>query len=183
MEKKAKKKTICLCSSLPHHNVNRFYTDYVQPNPSSFTTTRSLFNAFHSAPKTMNPSVQNKGRGGLLLKKLSKTKTTKKTLSFLVAVVLVFSFASANKNIRTTLKDITDFVVPRRLSQYFGNGQCNWTPPIYDVPAEIEFTKTLVAGYPSGDKRLTFVQMEGLTGLSARDEWDFAFLVSAPVAL
>jgi len=36
--------------------------------------------------------------------------------------------------------------------------------------------KTLIAGYPSGDKRLTFVQMEALTGLSARDEWDFAHL-------
>ena len=29
--------------------------------------------------------------------------------------------------------------------------------------------------YPSGDKRLTFIQLEGLTGLSARDEWDFKF--------
>ena len=34
----------------------------------------------------------------------------------------------------------------------------------------------MVAGYPSGDKRLTFVQMEALTGLSARDEWDFEYL-------
>ena len=34
----------------------------------------------------------------------------------------------------------------------------------------------MVAGYPSGDKRLTFVQMEALTGLAAKDEWDFAYL-------
>ncbi len=28
----------------------------------------------------------------------------------------------------------------------------------------------------SGDKRLTFVQLEALTGWSAKDEWDFQFL-------
>ena len=66
----------------------------------------------------------------------------------------------------------------RRLSRYLGNGQCSWSPPTYDVPENIEFTKTLIAGFPSGDKRLTFIQMEALTGLSARDEWDFEFLVS-----
>ncbi|GFH56481.1 hypothetical protein CTEN210_12957 [Chaetoceros tenuissimus] len=36
--------------------------------------------------------------------------------------------------------------------------------------------RTIIAGYPSGDKRLAFTQLEGLTGLSARDEWDFKFL-------
>ena len=30
-----------------------------------------------------------------------------------------------------------------------------------------------MTGYPSGDKRLTFLQMEGLTGFAAKDEWDF----------
>ena len=47
-------------------------------------------------------------------------------------------------------------------------------PP--ELPANATYFKTLIAGFPSGDKRLTFVQMEALTGLSARDEWDFAFL-------
>lgn len=64
----------------------------------------------------------------------------------------------------------------RRLSIYLGNGQCKWQPPNYDVPEDIEFYKTVIVGYPSGDKRLTFVQMEALTGWSAKDEWDFEFL-------
>ena len=67
----------------------------------------------------------------------------------------------------------------RRLSEYLGDGKCKWTPPLYEIPNNITFTKTLIAGYPSGDKRLTFVQMEALTGLSAKDEWDFVFKVSA----
>ena len=78
------------------------------------------------------------------------------------------------------MKKLAEDFLPRarELSIYFGDGICMWRPPIYDVPENITFTKTLVAGYPSGDKRLTFVQMEALTGLSARDEWDFAYLVS-----
>jgi len=69
-----------------------------------------------------------------------------------------------------------DFFPPRALSLNLGGGNCRWQPPIYDVPENITFTKTLIAGFPSGDKRMTFIQMEALTGLSARDEWDFAFL-------
>jgi len=64
----------------------------------------------------------------------------------------------------------------RELSIDLGGGQCKWTAPIYDVPTDTKFFKTLIAGFPSGDKRLTFVQMEALTGLSTRDEWDFEFL-------
>lgn len=64
----------------------------------------------------------------------------------------------------------------RRLSVNLGGGKCIWSPPIYDVPNDLNFTKLLIAGYPSGDKRMTFVQMEALTGLSARDEWDFQYL-------
>ena len=68
----------------------------------------------------------------------------------------------------------------RKLSLNLGGGQCEWVAAIqhddFGFPTDTEFLKTIVAGYPSGDKRLTFVQMEGLTGLSARDEWDFKFL-------
>jgi len=49
-----------------------------------------------------------------------------------------------------------------------------WTPPSYDPP-EGEFHKTLIVGYPSGDKRLTYIQMEALTGLTAKDEWEFDY--------
>jgi hypothetical protein len=38
---------------------------------------------------------------------------------------------------------------------------------------DIDFYKTMVVGFPSGDKRMTFVQMEALTGWAAKDEWDF----------
>ena len=33
-----------------------------------------------------------------------------------------------------------------------------------------------MVGYPSGDKRLTYIQMEALTGLTAKDEWDYKYL-------
>jgi len=52
----------------------------------------------------------------------------------------------------------------RVLSVNLGGGACQWKPPEYDVPANIEFHKTLIAGYPSGDKRMIFLQMEALTG-------------------
>lgn len=64
----------------------------------------------------------------------------------------------------------------RQLSISLGDGLCKWQPPIYDIPTDIEFFKTVIAGYPSGDKRLTFIQLEALAGLAARDEWDFAKL-------
>ena len=68
----------------------------------------------------------------------------------------------------------------RRLSVSYGDGTCEWVAAIQHTdegfPSEQEFKKTIIAGYPGGDKRITFTQLEGLTGLSARDEWEFAFL-------
>jgi len=64
----------------------------------------------------------------------------------------------------------------RQLSIDNGDGTCKWQPPAYSVPEDIEFHKTIITGFPSGDKRLTFVQLEALTGWSAKDEWDFQFL-------
>lgn len=63
----------------------------------------------------------------------------------------------------------------RTLSLDMGDGNCKWTPPVYEVPEDIDFHKTLVAGYPSGDKRMAYLQMEALAGLPAKDEWDFAY--------
>ena len=70
---------------------------------------------------------------------------------------------------------------PRQLlSLNLGNGTCEWRAALQytdtDFPTNENLTKTIIAGYPSGDKRLTYVQLEALTGLSARDEWDFKFL-------
>ncbi|KAL7546988.1 hypothetical protein ACHAWF_011430, partial [Thalassiosira exigua] len=64
----------------------------------------------------------------------------------------------------------------RRLSLHLGGGDCKWEPPTYDVPDDVDFHKTLVTGFPSGDKRIVFVQMEALTGWPSKDEWDFAYL-------
>lgn len=64
----------------------------------------------------------------------------------------------------------------RKLSLNLGGGRCKWQPPEYDVPEELDFQKTLIAGFPSGDKRMIFAQMEALTGWPARDEWDFEYL-------
>jgi hypothetical protein len=50
------------------------------------------------------------------------------------------------------------------LSINLGGGACQWKPPEYDVPTNIDFHKTVIAGYPSGDKRMIFLQMEALTG-------------------
>jgi len=62
------------------------------------------------------------------------------------------------------------------LSVDHGDGTCKWMPPAYEIPEFLNFYKTIIAGYPSGDKRLAYMQLEGLTGWSAKDEWDFEFL-------
>ena len=68
-------------------------------------------------------------------------------------------------------------VPTRRLSIYDPNDEpvCRWEPPEYIIPSEIDWYKTLVVGYPSGDKRMTFMQMEALTGWAAKDEWAFTY--------
>eukprot|EP00804_Cyclotella_cryptica_P016371 CCRYP_009922-RD/>CCRYP_009922-RD protein AED:0.13 eAED:0.13 QI:493/1/1/1/0.87/0.77/9/197/472 len=64
----------------------------------------------------------------------------------------------------------------RALTIYLGGGECVWEAPIFDVPTNLDFYKTLIVGYPSGDKRMIFQQMEALTGWAAKDEWDFEYL-------
>ena len=86
----------------------------------------------------------------------------KKVATLCVALATILSLHYNQKLIITN----------RELSINLGDGRCEWVAPIYEMP-NTTFFKTLIAGYPSGDKRLTFVQMEALTGLSARDEWDF----------
>jgi len=97
--------------------------------------------------------------------KASRKRASRKCL------LLVGSFAILYNVLFTCCPNIG-----RRLSLNLGNGQCEWQPPNYDIPDNIDFWKTAVVGYPSGDKRLTFVQMEALTGWAAKDEWDFEFL-------
>jgi len=63
----------------------------------------------------------------------------------------------------------------RTLSLNLGGGACKWQPPNYEVPESINFHKTFITGFPSGDKRMVYLQMEALAGFSAKDEWDFAY--------
>jgi hypothetical protein len=65
-----------------------------------------------------------------------------------------------------------DSSAQRRLSIDLGGGACEWQPPEYEIPNNIDFLKTLIAGFPSCDKRMTFIQMEALTGWATVDEWD-----------
>ncbi len=57
-----------------------------------------------------------------------------------------------------------DLPSQRSLSINLGGGKCEWTPPTGVVPEDIDFYKTVIAGYPSGGKRMIFLQMEALTG-------------------
>ncbi|KAL3776469.1 hypothetical protein ACHAWO_000048 [Cyclotella atomus] len=63
----------------------------------------------------------------------------------------------------------------RGLSLNLGGGDCEWKEPLAVVPTEIDLWKTLLVGFPSGDKRMSYVQMEALTGLPSKDDWDFVF--------
>jgi hypothetical protein len=79
----------------------------------------------------------------------------------------------------------------RGLSVDLGDGACKWTEPMREVPEELDLWKTLLVGFPSGDKRKARVQMEALSGLpskvsthsasvfltelSLQDDWDFVF--------
>ena len=50
-----------------------------------------------------------------------------------------------------------------------------WQPPS-PLSDDTDIHKTLIVGFPSGDKRLAFSQMEALTGLATKDEWDVEYL-------
>lgn len=44
----------------------------------------------------------------------------------------------------------------RQLSVYLGGGNCEWTPPLPVVPDDLDLWKTLLVGFPSGDKRYVY---------------------------
>jgi hypothetical protein len=54
----------------------------------------------------------------------------------------------------------------RSLSQYLGNGQCEWLPPDRLSETQTMNTTTLLASYPGSGKRLTWRILEALTGQS-----------------
>mmetsp|Transcript_32752 Transcript_32752/g.43667 ORF Transcript_32752/g.43667 Transcript_32752/m.43667 type:complete len:407 (-) Transcript_32752:106-1326(-) len=99
------------------------------------------------------------------------TNTYTKAFLLLVALSAVITFVVTNKDIKNAWDSSH-----RQMSVNLGGGNCMWTPPAYEGIEATPFYKTIIAGYPSGDKRLTFVQMEALTELPAKDEWDFQYL-------
>ena len=73
-------------------------------------------------------------------------------------------FPRASKPAEPYIPASLDEGAQRRLTLDLGGGNCKWQPPVFDVPENIDFHKTIIAGFPSGDKRMIFVQMEALTG-------------------
>ncbi|GFH45776.1 hypothetical protein CTEN210_02250 [Chaetoceros tenuissimus] len=97
-------------------------------------------------------------------------------LSCLAYLAYYSYICESNERSNTTSRSIISASTDRSLTIDLGNGNCEWQPPLYDVPEEIDFYKTAIVGFPSGDKRMIFVQMEALTNWAAKDEWDFEFL-------
>uniref|UniRef100_A0A7S3V5F0 Uncharacterized protein n=2 Tax=Chaetoceros debilis TaxID=122233 RepID=A0A7S3V5F0_9STRA len=64
----------------------------------------------------------------------------------------------------------------RSLSVYFDDGNCEWEPPDYDIPEGVNFSKTIIVEFPGSDNSQTVMQMEALTGLAAKTDWDFNYL-------
>ena len=61
----------------------------------------------------------------------------------------------------------------RSLSQYLGNGQCEWLPPESLSETHTMNTTTLLVSYPGSGKRLAWRILEALTGKSVKCHvWD-----------
>merc|ERR1719287_409662 len=120
--------------------------------------------------------------------KLMITKAYATPLVLLGAIIALVRDELSSPLLRQTLRKSTRHVVKMYIPQSLdldsqrrrsnsinlGGGACQWQPPTYDVPEELDLHKTFIAGFPSGDKRMAYIQMEALAGLSAKDEWDFA---------
>jgi len=88
----------------------------------------------------------------------------------------VSTIRTSKTNAAIYIPSSLDSVRQRSLSINLGGGSCQWKPPVYEMPEDLDFHKTFVAGFPSGDKRMVYLQMEALSGFPAKDEWDFAYM-------
>jgi len=100
-------------------------------------------------------------------------------IALTVGLASILSLLHTDSSIRNTRR--LDIVLRNlAMSLNLGDGKCEWRAALSTedngFPTTQTFLKTIIAGYPSGDKRVVFSQLEGLTGLSTRDEWEFAFL-------
>ena len=98
------------------------------------------------------------------------TPNVKKAISA-GALLLLTTFAVLNVD-----KKLSPLQADRRsLAVALGNGNCQYEPPNPDVDPNLNLYKYLLVGFPSGDKRMANFQMETLTGLPSKDDWDFVF--------
>ena len=94
---------------------------------------------------------------------MSKNKAIIRASLFSVFVYLLY-YSYENETSQDYFQsNVASRNTDRSLTIDLGNGLCEWQPPIYDIPEEIDFYKTAIVGFPSGDKRMIFVQMEALT--------------------
>ena len=111
-------------------------------------------------------------------------RQTKRVIALTVGLASIVSLLYTDSSVRNYGRKLTGsgpaYIRKLAMSLNLGDGKCEWKAALNyddtDFPTTQSFLKTIIAGYPSGDKRVVFSQLEGLTGLSTRDEWEFAFL-------
>ena len=106
---------------------------------------------------------------------MRRDKVTIRVPIFVIALFsrigpLIFLFGDEDMSVKCW--DNSNMLRFFRGSLNIGGGDCKWQPPVYQE----SFYKLFINCFPSGDKRMTFIQMETLTGLSYKDEWDFTYL-------
>ena len=93
-----------------------------------------------------------------------------------LACLAWYSYICEMSTENSTTRRTVFMKMDRLLTNDLGNGNCEWQPPLYDIPEEIDFYKTAIVGFPSGDKRMIFVQMEALTN------WGQYILLISPIS-
>lgn len=71
------------------------------------------------------------------------------------------------------LATISQFLVRHQLSIDLGEGNCKWTEA-KPLPADSNPHGTLVASYPGSGMRITWQQIEGLTGIKVGDDFKYS---------
>ena len=105
----------------------------------TFTATQEVARSTHKLQKQLNnhTMLSSKAKRGF-------------TASFLIGLALV-SIIVYDRDLKY-YKQVFEMLGRdhRRISINLGDGNCEWTAPIRQPPTEIDFHKTLIAGYPSG---------------------------------
>eukprot|EP00521_Asterionellopsis_glacialis_P007570 CAMPEP_0195283624 /NCGR_PEP_ID=MMETSP0707-20130614/2100_1 /TAXON_ID=33640 /ORGANISM="Asterionellopsis glacialis, Strain CCMP134" /LENGTH=432 /DNA_ID=CAMNT_0040342815 /DNA_START=34 /DNA_END=1332 /DNA_ORIENTATION=+ len=94
---------------------------------------------------------------------------------FAAAIFLVVAMSAATFSLvgEGALSRDSALSLLRTLSIDLGNGQCQWTEG-QPVDQDAEVFRTLISAYPGSGKRVAFLQLEGLTGLTTGDDFDLS---------